>query len=187
LSHEPHFSALLFFVAFLVRPVFFVSNQQYRNPDGIDAAKQVKIDDSLLVDYLTRRGLKDSFSKTPSGLYYRISKRVPDSLSVAPDSMILNTDTALITNGVKVFFRYEGRLLNDTLFDENITKSLALNFYPGFKTLIAGFEEGILKFRNREEGYLLIPSRLAYGNNAAGKIPRNSCVRFFIRITNVER
>jgi FKBP-type peptidyl-prolyl cis-trans isomerase FkpA len=152
-----------------------------------DSARQARIDDSLLVDYLSRNGLTDSFTKTSSGLYYRITKRYPDSVLVAPDSMVFNSDTALITNRIKVFFRYEGRLLNDTLFDENLKAAKALDFFPGNNSLIKGFEEGVLKFRNREEGYLLIPSRLAYGNSVQGKIPRNSCVRFFVRITNVER
>jgi|688.fasta_scaffold365348_2 hypothetical protein len=183
-----NYTRLLPFFLFLPALALFFScsDNTVVNP-VFDAAKQAPIDDSLIVDYLSRRGVTDSFSKKASGLYVRISKKYPDSLRVSSDSMALNADTALIIKGVKVFFRYEGKLLNDTLFDENLTKSKALDFIPGSNNLIQGFEQGILYFRNREEGELLIPSALGYGNTVQGKIPRNSCLRFFVRITNVER
>jgi hypothetical protein len=83
-----------------------------------DPVKQARIDDSILVSYLQEKNLTDSFTKAAYGYYFRITKTRPDSILMG-DSMVVNRDTAIIKNGNKVFLRYEGRLLNDTLFDAN--------------------------------------------------------------------
>jgi FKBP-type peptidyl-prolyl cis-trans isomerase len=144
------------------------------NTDGVfDTAKQARIDSDTLVSYLNKNNLTDSVTKTSSGLYYRITKKQP-------------VDSLLITKGKRVFVRYEGRLLNNTIFDSNLNSSTAFRFTPGNGSVIKAWEEGILYFRKGEEGYLYLPSGLGYGNNPQSKIPANSCLRFFIRVTNVE-
>jgi FKBP-type peptidyl-prolyl cis-trans isomerase FkpA len=148
------------------------------DPD-FDPVKQAATDDQVLRDWFAGRGLSNQVTRTSSGLFYQITKPTPDSLLSRPDY-------AVITNGKRVFVRYEGRLLNDTLFDSNLNSASAFVFVPGNRTVIAGWEEGVKFFRKGEEGYLYIPSGLAYGNSTRAGIPRNSCLRFFIRISNVE-
>lgn len=150
----------------------WVSCSQTSTTTVFDKARQATLDEASLQTYFTARNLKDSVTKTSTGLYYRITKSNPSE--------------PLITNGKRVFVRYEGRLLNDTIFDSNTNSSTAFRFIPGGGSVINAWEEGILFFRKGEEGYLYVPSGLGYANVATGKIPANSCLRFFIRVTNVE-
>jgi peptidylprolyl isomerase len=138
-----------------------------------DAAKQAETDAALLKAWFTQRGLTDSVTRTNSGLYYRITKRQPDSVKVE--------------NGNRVFVNYEGRLLNDTVFGSSLKSAVPFSFIPGSGGTIEAWEEGILLFRKGEEGYLYSPSGLAYGNNSRDKIPANSCLRFFVKVENIEK
>ena len=151
-----------------------------------NAARQAVIDDSVLVQYLMDQNLTDSVAKTSTGLYYRFIKTIPDSIGPRPDSLYPNPDYKSVKNGDLVFVRYEGRLLNDTLFDGNINSAIAFQFRPGVSSVISGWNEGVRFFKKGEMGYLYMPSRLAYKNFAQGKIPPNSCIKFFIHISNVE-
>lgn len=160
-----------FFVVFGLLAIWSCSKDSTTTP-GYDAVKQAKIDDSLWVEYFNNRGLTDSVTKTASGLYYRILKACPDS--------------AKVDSGRFAFVRYEGRTTNDTIFDTNLFSSRAFTFEVGAGTVIKGWDEGIPKFRKGEEGFLYIPSVLAYRNQAQTKIPANSNLKFFIRITNIE-
>jgi FKBP-type peptidyl-prolyl cis-trans isomerase len=138
-----------------------------------DAAKQAETDAARLKAWFAERGLTDSVTRTSSGLYYRITKKNPDSV--------------LVAKGNRVFVNYEGRLLNDTLFGTSLKSAVPFSFIPGSGGTIEAWEEGILLFRKGEEGYLYTPSGLAYGNNSRDKIPANSCLRFFVRVENVEK
>jgi len=161
------------FSAFLVlASIVCFSCTDSSDTEVFDKAKQATIDETSIQTFFTARNLKDSVIKTSSGLYYRVTKSNPTE--------------PLITNGKRVFVRYEGRLLSDTLFDSNMNSSTAFRFIPGSGTVISAWEEGILYFRKGEEGYIYAPSGLGYANVANGKIPANSCLRFFIRVTNVE-
>lgn len=137
-----------------------------------DEVKQAKKDDSLWVAYFSDKIYKDSIKKTASGLFYRISKPQPDSA---------NVDT-----GSYVYVRYQGRLTNDTVFDSNLYSARAFAFEVGSGAVIKGWDEGIPKFKKGEEGFIYVPSTLAYKNLAQAKIPANSNLIFFVRITNIE-
>ena len=137
-----------------------------------DSAKQAIKDDSLLVDYFKTNGLTDLVTKTSSGLYYRITKPVSGNMLIVAKDV--------------VFTRYELRLLNETLIEENVTSATAFKFNPEISNVIKAWKEGILLFRNGEEGYLYCPSGLGYGNTIQGKIPASTCLKFLIRVTNVE-
>jgi FKBP-type peptidyl-prolyl cis-trans isomerase len=160
------------FVCLVLATFLCVSCSQTSTTTVFNKAKQATLDEAALQTYFTARNLKDSITKTSSGLYYRVTKTNPSE--------------PLITNGKRVFVRYEGRLLTDTVFDSNMNSSTAFRFIPGGTSVINAWEEGILYFRKGEEGYLYAPSGLGYANVATGKIPANSCLRFFIRVTNVE-
>ncbi len=165
--NQLRFNAYLIIASFL-----WFSCTDTSTTEVFNAAKQATLDEASLQTYFTARNLKDSVTKTSSGLYYRITKSNPSE--------------PLITNGKRVFVRYEGRLLTDTIFDSNLNSSTAFRFVPGSGAVIKAWEEGILYFRKGEEGYLYAPSGLGYANSPTGRIPANSCLRFFIRVTNVE-
>lgn len=163
---------LRFYVFLFIVSLLWTACTDTSTTEVFDKAKQATLDETSLQTYFTARNLKDSVTKTSSGLYYRITKSNPSE--------------PLITIGKRVFVRYEGRLLTDTIFDSNLNSSTAFRFVPGSGSVINAWEEGLLYFRKGEEGYLYAPSGLGYSNVATGKIPANSCLRFFIRVTNVE-
>lgn len=163
-------ATLLFFATLLI---LFSACDTTNSSSVFNAVEQAKKDDATLVQYFKDRGLTDSVTKTSSGLYYRVTKKCPDSVA--------------ISTGNLVFVDYEGRLLNDTLFGTSFKDAVRFSFTPGEGATIKAWEEGILLFRKGEEGYLYTPSGLAYGNSTSGKIPANSCLRFFIAVRNVEK
>lgn len=163
----------LFFLSLTILGSFFFScSKDSTTTPSYNAVKQALVDDTLLVAYFNSKGIKDSVTKTSSGLYYRIVKPRPDS--------------AKVDSGDFVYVRYEGKLLNDSLFDSNLNSARAFIFEVGTGQVIKGWDEGISKFRKGEEGYIYVPSVLGYRNLAQGKIPANSSLRFFIRVTNIE-
>jgi FKBP-type peptidyl-prolyl cis-trans isomerase len=111
---------------------------------------------------------------------------VADSIPAGPDSLIPNPSKKPVAGATRAYVRYEGRLLNDSLFDSNLKAASAFSFFPGNGSTIKAWEEGLLKFHEGEEGYLYAPSGLAYGNSSQFKIPANSCLRFYIRVSRVE-
>ena len=149
-----------------------------------DSAKQAAIDDTLLINYFKNNPTDSGATKTSSGLYYRITKSLP--ASILADSKKL--DSVTIKTGRTVFVRYKLSLLNDTnLVESNFENAEAFRFFPGSSSVISAWQEGIPLFKSGEECYLYLPSRLGYKNVAQSKFPANTCLKFFIRITNVER
>jgi FKBP-type peptidyl-prolyl cis-trans isomerase len=151
-----------------------------------DPAKQAAADEDKLKAWFLERGISDSVIRTSSGLYYRITKSVPDSILAGPDSLIPNPAKKPVAGANRVYVRYEGRLLSDSLFDSNLKSASAFSFFPGAGNTIKAWEEGLFKFHEGEEGFLYAPSGLGYGNTSQFKIPANSCLRFYIRISTVE-
>lgn len=52
--------------------------------------------------------------------------------------------------------------------------------------VIQGFDEGVEKFREGDEGFIFIPSDLAYGEQGTSKIPGNTNLYFFIKVRQVQ-
>lgn len=101
--------------------------------------------------------------RTNSGLSYTISKQGKGTPPKPGDQ-------------VKV--AYEGFLLDDTAFD----KSEKFEFTLGAAKVIEGWEEGLKFFTPGSEGWLLVPSKLAYGPIPVGKVPANSVLIFKIKM-----
>lgn len=66
-------------------------------------------------------------------------------------------------NGQKLKVFYDGTLKDGSVFDSNINGS-PFKFVLGKKEVIPGWDEGFKLMSAGEKGYLLIPSKLAYGN-----------------------
>ncbi|MCX2743157.1 FKBP-type peptidyl-prolyl cis-trans isomerase [Mangrovivirga sp. M17] len=52
--------------------------------------------------------------------------------------------------------------------------------------IIQGFDEGVEKFREGDEGYIFIPSDLGYGEEGNLKVPGNTNLYFFIKVRQVQ-
>jgi FKBP-type peptidyl-prolyl cis-trans isomerase FkpA len=74
---------------------------------------------------------------------------------------------------------YKGYLLNGSVFDKN--PNLVINL----SNVIVGWKKGMTLFGEKGKGKLLIPSKLAYGNESKSTIPPNSALVFDIELLEV--
>ena len=109
------------------------------------SAQQFETDKKHINDYALLHRLK--VNRTESGLSYIVTKH---GTGVMPKE------------GSKITYHYNAMLLSDRIFDETKDK-LPKTVKMGDGNLISGLEEGLQFFNTGAEGYILIPSRLAYG------------------------
>ncbi|HCN84584.1 MAG TPA: hypothetical protein DIT07_13325 [Sphingobacteriaceae bacterium] len=129
----------------------------------LNAASLPAYDDSVIQLYLKSNSLT-GFTKTASGLYYKISD---------PGT------GATITTNSKLIAKYSGKLFNGTVFDS----AEAYNFV--LEDLIKGWQEGLPLIKSGGTIRLLVPSSLAYGMKGSGPVPIFSCLDFEITVTSV--
>ncbi len=122
---------------------------------------QFQKDLKSIEEYATSHGLL--VKRTNSGLSYAITK---PGKGPAPKP------------GTQVTVAYEGFLADDTSFDQ----SEKFEFTLGAAKVIEGWEEGLRYFNPGSEGWLLVPSKLAYGPLTVHKIPANSVLIFRIKM-----
>ena len=129
--------------------------------------------------------LRESATKTPSGLKYKITEKSKGSKP---------------NEGTKVFIKYAGFLEDGTLFDTSnpeIAKTFglfneqramqngysALPYQIGSNKLIPGFVEGVNKMNIGDKAVFFIPSKLGYGEQGAGDvIPPNANIIFEVEL-----
>lgn len=121
------------------------------------------IDKNIIKEYINTHNL--TADSTSSGLYYVIEKAGTG-------------ETPSLYSNIKI--RYKGMLTSGEVFDE-ATSAIQLNL----SQVIAGWQQGIPKFREGGEGILLIPSGLGYGSQSTGSIPSNSVLIFEIKLDEV--
>jgi FKBP-type peptidyl-prolyl cis-trans isomerase FkpA len=129
-----------------------------------DATAQWQVDDNRIKDFLTEKALT-GFTKHSSRVYRNIS--------------VVGTGPA-INEFSTITFKYKGRLLNGTVFDETTTANLTTTLdgvIRGWRSLV-GITKGS-KVR------IFIPSDLGYGVAANGAIPGNSILDFDIEVVDV--
>ena len=136
------------------------------------AAQQFETDKKHINDYALLHRLK--VNRTESGLSYIVTKTGKGNLPKA---------------GSKVTFHYDGMLLSDRIVDETKDK-LPKTATLGGEKLIAGLDEGLKFFNEGAEGYILIPSKLAYGASPfeEGKvaIPPHSVLIYHVQVVEVK-
>ncbi|UTN04238.1 FKBP-type peptidyl-prolyl cis-trans isomerase [Flavobacterium bizetiae] len=120
--------------------------------------------DKEIADYIAKKNL--TAHKTESGLYYVID--VPGT----------GTQPTAKSN---VTVAYRGTFTDGTVFDQSSSDGLSFNLYE----VIPGWTEGIPFFKTGGSGILLVPSRLAYGNDGRGKIPGGAVLVFDIKLIKV--
>lgn len=136
-----------------------------KKAEDYDAVKQMAIDDALITEFISKNSIPAI--KHESGVYYQI---------ISPGSG--NTS---YTGNSQVTVSYEGRFLSGTVFQ----KAAPTNpFYLG--QLIPGWQIGIPLIQKGGKIRLIIPSPLAYQNQANNGIPENSILDFTIELINVQ-
>ncbi|MBO4752311.1 MAG: FKBP-type peptidyl-prolyl cis-trans isomerase [Bacteroidales bacterium] len=142
--------------------------------------KKQEAEAELIKQYLANN--KITVKPTESGLYVVVKKAGTGKKA---------------ENGSTVSVYYAGRLLNGKLFDTNI-ESVAKaegrqggHFQPfaftlGQRSVIRGWEEGIVGLKKGAKATLIIPSNLAYGASGAGNdIPPYSPLVFDVEVVSV--
>lgn len=134
--------------------------------DEYDAEEQLRKDDALIVDFIAKNSIPAV--KHDSGIYYQI---------ISPGSGNVN-----FTSSTNVSVNYEGRLLSGSVFEKS---SSVATFKLG--ALIQGWQIGIPLIQKGGRIRLIIPSPLAYGNQAQGaQIPENAVLDFTIDLINAQ-
>ncbi len=117
-----------------------------------------------ILDYINAQGLVTQ--KSASGLYYVINESG-------------SANKPLTSSNVTV--AYKGFFTDGSVFDESNSDGISFNL----NQVIPGWTEGLTYFGEGGNGVLLIPSRLAYGNNGRGSIPGGAVLVFDIALKSI--
>lgn len=130
----------------------------------LSVEEQFEKDINLIEDYLTENSLQAE--RTESGLYYIINSQGTGAFPTP------NSDVTV---------RYRGYFLDGSTFDQSVDIGVTFNL----QSVIRGWTEGIPLFREGGEGILLIPSKLGYGANSVGSVPKNSVLIFDVELLEI--
>ncbi len=119
--------------------------------------------------FLEKNSTAEGVKSTASGLQYKVLEA--GSGSTHPTA----------TDKVKV--HYHGTLIDGTVFDSSVDRGEPISF--GLNQVIPGWTEGLQLMVEGEKTRLFIPSTLAYGNRAAGKIKPGSTLIFDVELIGI--
>ncbi len=131
-----------------------------KEDDGYD---QAAIDDALIEQYVADQQLDGKY--TVNGLYYVIEE---------------NGDGNFPYSSAIIKVSYKGYFLDGEVFDEGHLSATPLN------GLILGWQDGIRRIDRGGRIKLVVPSRLAYGDQASGNVPANSVLVFDVTLHDFE-
>ena len=120
--------------------------------------------------YLAENAKREGVTVTDSGLQYEVLEAGEGESPKAVDT-------------VKV--HYKGTLLDGTEFDSSYSRGEPAVF--PLNRVIAGWTEGVQLMKEGAKYKFHIPSELAYGERAAGKIPSNSTLIFEVELLEVTK
>lgn len=161
-------------IEYRVEMVSIKTEAQKKQEDAAKATLQNDIDNRLLTDYFAKNNIKAT--KTPTGLYYTITKE-----GTGPNAM----------SGQSVTVNYTGKTLDGKTFDSNVDSNFhhvqPFSFNLGQHQVISGWDEGVTLFKKGTKGTLYIPSPMAYGaQSPSPAIPANSVLIFDIEVTDIK-
>ncbi|HMN33565.1 MAG TPA: FKBP-type peptidyl-prolyl cis-trans isomerase [Chitinophagaceae bacterium] len=164
---------------FYVNMVSIKSEEEFNKEEEEKMKELIGKEDEVIQKFIQDN--KWQANKTPSGLYYVISKRGAGENA---------------SKGKEITMKYTGKLLDGTTFDSNVdpkfNHTTPFTFILGQGMVIRGWDEGIALFNKGTVAKLIIPSTLAYGkngmpgnpNNAKG-IPANSPLVFDVEVMDI--
>lgn len=92
-----------------------------------------------------------------------------------------------VKQGDCITAKYYGTLAADgTVFDEDFTKPLAIQFQIGVGYVIPGWDQGLIGMKAGGIRRLVIPSELGYGAQAQSTIPANSDLVFTVKLVAIK-
>ncbi len=105
------------------------------------------------------------FKVTESGLCYKIIRQGNPNDRKATSTSYINVN-------------YEGKLINDSIFDESE------QYQNYLSNMIEGWQEGIIKMHTGDIYQFYIPWELGYGEDGSGSIPPYSTLIFQVELVN---
>lgn len=120
--------------------------------------------------FLAKNKTNEDVQETASGLQYQILKKGEGTTHPSASST------------VKV--HYHGTLLDGTVFDSSVDRNAPISF--PLNRVIAGWTEGVQLMVAGDKFKFFIPSTLAYGNSAAGKIQPGSTLIFEVELLEIQ-
>jgi len=138
----------------------------FRSAGNGEAAKEnIRIGAQFLSDNKDVEGMQE----TTSGIQYIVINKGE------------GTEHPGARDRVKV--HYHGTLIDGTIFDSSVDRGQPLSF--GLNQVIPGWTEGVQLMVVGEKTRFFIPSHLAYGNRATGKIGAGSLLIFEIELLGI--
>lgn len=150
------------FILLAVVAIWYVV-QQFLNKGTAEENKQ------LGQVFLEQNSQVDGVQRTASGLQYKVLQAGTGESHPSA------------TDRVKV--HYHGTLIDGTVFDSSVDRGEAISF--GLNQVIPGWTEGLQLMVEGEKTRFFIPSELAYGNRAAGKIKPGSTLIFEVELLGI--
>ncbi|WP_409440406.1 FKBP-type peptidyl-prolyl cis-trans isomerase [Psychromonas sp. GE-S-Ul-11] len=132
---------------------------------GRDAPVNIQKGQGFLAENATKEGVVS----TDSGLQYLVLEK--------------GEGTEHPTAKSKVKVHYHGTLIDGTVFDSSVERGEPISF--GLNQVIPGWTEGVQLMVEGDKFRFFIPSRLAYGNRSAGKIPAGSLLIFDVELLKI--
>ena len=120
-------------------------------------------------DYMAEVAKKEGIKELGDGIYYEV---LTEGTGAIPAD----------TNRVSV--NYEGKLLNDTIFDSSYQRNEPAKFMV--KQVIPGWTKALTNMPVGSTWRVYIPQEQAYGEREAGKILPYSCLIFKIELLGIE-
>ena len=121
-------------------------------------------------DFLATNKVVEGVIETASGLQYQVLQQ--------------GKETDHPTKNSKVKVHYHGSLLDGTVFDSSVDRGEPISF--GLNQVISGWTEGVQLMVVGDKFKFFIPSTLAYGDRAAGKIAPGSLLIFEVELLEIQ-
>ncbi|MTI32406.1 FKBP-type peptidyl-prolyl cis-trans isomerase [Xanthovirga aplysinae] len=143
-------------------------------------------DKELIDAYLKKNNITGTVT-TESGLVYRVISNPDGDLDrgyYIPDRNVPKVNEIFADIGQTVRLNYEGRFLDDVVFDRNSAGN-PLQTPIGVGGLVPGFDEGVLQMPENAVFEFYIPSKLGYGSRGSTGVPANSVLIFEVELVNI--
>jgi len=151
----------------------FMDKIEERERQAYEAEERVQFQQDLTLIKQYAKNNKLKIKKLPSGVSYMLKKKGKGPAVKAGDQLTVH---------------YEGRLTDNTVFQKTFGGS-PFKFKIGKEEVIKGWDEGFKLFKKGSQGWILIPSKLAYGqleiNEGKINIPENSVLIFKVKVMKV--
>lgn len=121
--------------------------------------------------FLSENSKKAGVQVTPSGLQYKILTKGKGKVPTKDNQVIV---------------KYEGRLIDGTVFDSSYKRAEQTNkFRP--TDVIKGWTEALTMMPVGSKWELYVPQELAYGARETGNIPAYSALIFIVELVGIEK